>query len=60
MKLPAVVSALLTCFLLLLGTSAQAQTVLRQGSNSPPETVYHRQWLDLKNKLEKTSNSKVR
>lgn len=39
----------------LCGPAAHAQTVLRQGSNSPPGTVYHQAWLDFKTRLEKTS-----
>ncbi len=34
----------LACTSLLLHTTAMAQLVLRQGSNSPPGTVYHRVW----------------
>ena len=45
--------------LLSLAAAASAQTMLRQGSNSPPGTVYHRQWLDYKATLERNSGGRV-
>ena len=37
-----------------------AQTILRQGSNSPPGTVFHRQWLDYKTAVERDSKGSVK
>ena len=37
-----------------------AQTELRQGSNSPPGTVYHRAWLDFKSRLDAGSGGAVK
>lgn len=47
--------------LALAGVSAAAEPfVLRQASNSPPGSVYHRQWLDFKATLERTSAGRIR
>jgi TRAP-type transport system periplasmic protein len=49
-----------TLALAFAATPAQAQTVLRQVSNSPPGSVYHRQWLEFKATLERTSGGTIK
>jgi TRAP-type transport system periplasmic protein len=51
------IAAIVACTL--AQAPVQAQTVLRQSSNSPPGTVYHQSWLDFKTRLEKSSAGKV-
>jgi TRAP-type transport system periplasmic protein len=46
--------------LLSAAAATSAQTVLRQSSNSPPGTVYHRTWLDFKERLERSSNGTIK
>ncbi len=50
---------LLVSSLWLAFACAHAQPVLRQGSNSPPGTVYHRAWIDFKAKLDASGAMKA-
>ncbi|MBL8327879.1 MAG: TRAP transporter substrate-binding protein [Rubrivivax sp.] len=55
-------SVLGAALLLGLGGAApgvQAQRVLKQGSNSPPGTVYHRHWNEFKARLERASGGSL-
>jgi TRAP-type transport system periplasmic protein len=49
----------LAALLLMLPALAAAQVVLKQGSNSPPGTVFHRAWLDFKAALEASSQASI-
>lgn len=46
--------------LVLLPPAGAAQTVLRQGSNAPPGTVYHRAWIDFKTALERDAKAGIK